>query len=183
MLGWIVNRFMEFITQTAGQPTTDKISEMTSLNNDAIIKNDTSYPDYKWQALIFAAIEETGLAKDELERKFAEYFFDRIIEDFGAFFKKSNDAFDFITNLIHLYRTLEVSSSTTEVDKFALFANLRHKIIIRYKSPTLMCDFVRRIIELSFNHYHEENYSITETICAKEGSPYCEFIIEKIHYG
>jgi hypothetical protein len=176
MMGVICNLLLGFLETKSDKETFEKIKKKAGIEGKEY-KTVQIYPEETWQILLDSACEILGIDRDTAEQLFAEYTIDVLLDKFSNFFKISDTALDLLRKVPKIHLDLPASMGAKTEQKLRLIVDDEFKIVFHYKSPNLLCGFLKKLAEQVFKHYNTTKYSIIENQCLKDGAEYCEIVI------
>jgi predicted hydrocarbon binding protein len=171
MMGVISNLLAQMIEKMKGKVGKEKFLEKAGFPKG--FKNTKIYSNNNWQMIVAAAVEITGFKSEELQEKFAKFVLPVIKKKFGFYFEMSSDALSFLGKIPNVHQMWPGKGSNKE-EKFEKIKADKKEVIFKYKSPNMLCIFIKSLALEIFKYYNEKPI-IKENSCMLKGDEYCEF--------
>lgn len=181
MVGLIHRMLLELLDELIGADAVGVILQRAKIAKDTEFRIDTNYSDEQFRTLLTCVIEETGLGRDALEKRFATHFLQDAKARWPMWFKMSSTAREFLLRQPKIHNGFASSMSseadrTLINDKFHVDENAA-AITVHYKSPNQLCGLYKALAQEVLDDYGEQA-EITESLCLKNGDSECCIKVE-----
>ena len=157
MKGIVFTELLELIEEKWGYEMVDDLLSETKLASGGVYTAVGTYEFNEMQSLLVKLSEKTGLSIPQLLQAYAHYFSGHMISNYGQFFEKANDCFDFLGS-IHNYIHVEVKKlyPDAELPHFETNQVSPQRLEMIYTSKRKMGHFALGLIEKSAEYFKED---------------------------
>ncbi len=178
MKGIVFTEFIEMVEKSFGYETVDEMLVSCDLPSKGVYTAVGTYEYDEMLQLVGFLHKKTKLPVPDLLKTFGQYLFGTFEKNYGVFFDKEDNAFDFfesIENHIHVeVKKLYPDAQLPTFDTTRISDNILEMV---YKSERKMADFAMGLIEKTLIRYNERARISRENI--EEDGSIVRFLIEK----
>ena len=178
MIGLIPNCLEMAVEQLADSESVKEVRRRAGVPLDHKFTYNGCCPEEDWLKLVVAACDVLDLKPDELEKKFADFFYHDAIERWPRWFEMASNSKEFIERQPAIHNTFGISTHCSQRDvneKFSVETN-GNKLVTYYRSPNRHCGLYQELARLIIDHYGDRA-TIEEPRCMKRGDDVCEIHI------
>lgn len=178
MFGTVMARLQKYIEVTHSTETWKEILEEAGFPPTKTYRILGHYPDAEWNVLIDLASRKLGVAKRELLHNLGKDFGRYLIRTYKIMFFPSWHSLDVIEKAAPIvYKTIQLIDPNTPKNEVGCERIAPDEVVVHYKSPRRMCDYVEGIIESMGEHFNEKLQCGHEK-CMRKGGNECEIHVK-----
>jgi len=157
MKGIVFTEFLEMVESKFGYELVDELITQNELPSKGIYTAIGTYEASEMFTLVGSLHAKTKVPVPDLLKAFGHYLFGTFQKNYGAFFERAEDAFQFLESIEH-YIHVEVRKlyPDAELPSFETKRIDEQTLEMIYTSQRRMGDFALGLIEKTFEHYHEQ---------------------------
>lgn len=173
MHGILFAGFHDFLRDLEDPGTADRVF------GDETYSMVVAHPDEAFERLLERAVSETGIDRQELERKFGvftgEHVFPRL---YPAFYEIVPDTRTFLLGVEgRIHELVRATVPNAEPPALAIRPSGNGGVEILYDSPRRLCSLLVGLVDGTARRYGER-VRVEETACVRHGAPACRFVVE-----
>jgi hypothetical protein len=137
------------------------------------------YPDTEAQALLSAAMIETGLEEDAFEQHLGEFMAPDLLRMYGSLLPRGSRTLDVVEHAdAVMLRVLRARNPAAESVPLRAERVDAGDVVVTYCSPRRMCGLAKGIVRGVARHF-QEPVAIEETACLRHGAEACRIRVRR----
>ena len=187
MHGLIPKMLVDFVEGSGGPEAAAAVRSAGGFEPDEEIRMDRSIARDRWLTMLSKGLDILGVAPEEGEEAFAEFFYEDAKARWPVWFGLANNSRDFLEMVPTIHNslatgTMEPGLRARAADKFRIERVSDNEIITHYRSPNGHCGLYKALARKIITHFGDEG-SVDHEKCRKNGDDECEIHIRWTRLG
>ena len=175
MKGVVFTEFLEMAEDRFSLGVVDSVLRATAPASGGVYTSVGTYPVEELVGLLVQLSEQTRVPVPDLLKEFGGHLLRRFVQWYPEFFADARSSFDVLQSVEgHIHVEVRKLYAGADPPRIACEDPAPDRLLMRYSSKRKLCPLFAGLID-GTSDYFEVAIAQTQTACAQEGAPSCEF--------